>query len=373
MRRFLGILFGAATQVLFLFTVWRLYFFMAGHEPRLSPGTHATNLLLAAQFGISHSLLLHRRTREALSRWISSAFYGCFFCVVTCVSLLATIWAWHESDVVCVRLTGAGESIVRGLFLASWAALFYSLALSGLGYQTGLTPWWNWVRRRPAARRSFEEKSLYRFLRHPIYLSFLGLVWFTPIVTMDRALLIGAWTVYIAVGSVLKDRRLLFYVGDTYRDYMARVPGYPLIPFGPLSRVSARDAEPPQISLPFRTSSEGNETAGGHGLLLQLDLDEGVLALARIDDVVLDAFTPEIRRAGLHLGEALALCGNDLQTAVHGRHDDVVVAMAMPAGVVAGFRKTPLPDGDAVVVDELRALGGAGGGSHMHLLMIGWS
>ena len=67
-------------------------------------------------------------------------------------------------------------------------------------------------------------QSVYRFLRHPVYLSFLGLVWLVPVVTLDRAVLIGFWKFSISLGSVLKDRRLLFYVGDEYRREQADVP-----------------------------------------------------------------------------------------------------------------------------------------------------
>jgi protein-S-isoprenylcysteine O-methyltransferase Ste14 len=67
-------------------------------------------------------------------------------------------------------------------------------------------------------------QSVYQFMRHPIYLSFLGLVWFVPVVTLDRAVLIGVWTVYIYVGSVLNDSRLLFCVGDEYRSCQPAVP-----------------------------------------------------------------------------------------------------------------------------------------------------
>ena len=76
---------------------------------------------------------------------------------------------------------------------------------------------------RPPAR-PFVPQSVYRFLRHPVYLSLLGLVWLVPVVTLDSAVLIGFWTVSISVGSVLKDRRLLFYVGDEYRKEQADVP-----------------------------------------------------------------------------------------------------------------------------------------------------
>jgi hypothetical protein len=69
-----------------------------------------------------------------------------------------------------------------------------------------------------------------------VYLSFLGLIWFTPRMTLDHALLTAIWTAYVFVGSVLKDRRLEFYLQDEYRQYAARVPGYPGMFLGPLAR-----------------------------------------------------------------------------------------------------------------------------------------
>jgi len=97
-----------------------------------------------------------------------------------------------------------------------------------------LTPWLAWVRRQASEKRTFNEVGWYRWFRHPIYLSFLGLIWFTPSMTLDHALLTGIWTVYIFAGSWLKDRRLEFYIGQSYREYEARVPGYPFITWGPL-------------------------------------------------------------------------------------------------------------------------------------------
>jgi hypothetical protein len=62
----------------------------------------------------------------------------------------------------------------------------------------------------------------------------LGLIWFTPDMTIDRAVLVAMWTVYIFLGSYLKDLRLLYYVGNAYQEYRARVPGYVALTFGPL-------------------------------------------------------------------------------------------------------------------------------------------
>jgi protein-S-isoprenylcysteine O-methyltransferase Ste14 len=93
------------------------------------------------------------------------------------------------------------------------------------------------VRGVPQPRREFVERNAYRVLRHPVYLSFLGLIWFAPLVTLNRVVLMAVWSAYILVGSVLKDRRLVHFIGEDYRGYQSRVPGYPGIPFGPLARI----------------------------------------------------------------------------------------------------------------------------------------
>jgi protein-S-isoprenylcysteine O-methyltransferase Ste14 len=259
-RRAGGIAAGVATHLLFALTVWHLYWFLAGKPPNAplasaSPNRGwalAGNLVAALVFALPHSVLLHPTTRGRLKSWISPAFYGLFFCVTTCVTLLLVIATWQTSPVVVVEFTGLAGHVVRGCFYGSWMALFYSLHLGGLGWQTGLTPWLAWVRGVPVPRREFEIRSLYRWLRHPIYLSFLGLIWFNPRLTLDRVVLLTVWTGYILVGSWLKDLRLLRFIGEPYRQYMAQVPGYPLMPAGSLARVPLGNRAPPieQISFP---------------------------------------------------------------------------------------------------------------------------
>ena len=254
MRRSLGILFGVATHLLFAFTVWHLVWFLKGPTiaaDATSGGTLVSrggtpsvvaaliiDTLLAGVFAVPHSVLLLPALRSRLVKaGIAGPFYGCFFCIATCLTLLVTIFCWQPLTTVVWRWPTPLDSCIGWAFVASWGALLYSLHLTGLGWQTGYTPWWRWVRGQRSPARPFVAQGVYRFLRHPVYLSFLGLVWFVPVVTMDRAVLIAVWTVYIYVGSVFKDRRLLFYLGDEYRKYQAEVPGSPGMPIGPLSRI----------------------------------------------------------------------------------------------------------------------------------------
>jgi methanethiol S-methyltransferase len=245
-RRFAGFAVGIATHLLFAVVVWKLFVFLSGPAGPSSPWAIGIDAVLTLQFAALHSLLLAPPVRRLLGRWISRSFYGCFYCVATCLCLLLTFWQWRSFGPTLWSLKGIGAQVVQAGFLGSWAALLYSLSLTGLGYQTGLTEWLHWVRRLPLPRREFHARGAYRWLRHPVYLSFLGLLWFAPTMTADHALLTGVWTVYIFVGSWLKDLRLTFYLGDNYRRYAEQVPGYPFIPLGPLARLprSAPDAEP---------------------------------------------------------------------------------------------------------------------------------
>ena len=236
LRRAAGIAAGVGTHVLFAFTVWHLFWFLKDGRPATGPTSLWRPAGLALLFAVPHSLILWPPAKKRLTRWIPGAFYGLFYCVVTCVSLLVVFAYWQGSTPVLWQLTGPAAAAMNVGFAASWIGLFYSLHLTGLGYQTGLTPWLYWLRRQPQPRRDFVPRGAYLWLRHPVYLSFLGLVWFTPTMSADHAVLTGLWTVYLFVGSWLKDERLAYYLGESYRAYQQRVPGYPLMPLGPLAR-----------------------------------------------------------------------------------------------------------------------------------------
>jgi protein-S-isoprenylcysteine O-methyltransferase Ste14 len=248
-KRSFWLVFGAFTQLLFVGTVCRLFPFLRGEahfRGAFSPvaaTTHAwliVDALLAVQFAVIHSVLLLPPVRKILTRWVPQPLYGSVFSVATCACLLLAMETWHPCSRGIWRLGGMTARVIDGAFLASWVALIYSLWLTGLGYQTGLAPWWAWARRVEPPRRTFDPRGAYRLLRHPVYLSFLGLIWLNPVMTYDRLVLAVAWTTHIFVGSYLKDRRLAYYIGEDYRNYQRHVPGYPFIPYGALGKLHAQ-------------------------------------------------------------------------------------------------------------------------------------
>ena len=251
MRRFLGIACGLATQGLFIATLLPLYRFLRNDFAAAPAGPLWIDAAAALQFAIPHSVLLHPATRKLITRRLPSAFYGLLFCFATCAGLWLMFAVWRGSSSVAWEWPDRFKPAVEIGFFVSWMTLFYSLSLTGFGYQTGLTTWWHWVRHRPVPAREFRPVGFYRYCRHPTYISFLGLIWLTPVVTIDRAVLIGVWTTYVFVGGYLKDKRLARLIGEPYRLYLNDVPAYPvMVPRGlfgwrlPKSRPSLAVAQP---------------------------------------------------------------------------------------------------------------------------------
>jgi isoprenylcysteine carboxyl methyltransferase (ICMT) family protein YpbQ len=244
-----GISFGVMTQLFFVTTVYYLFLFLRDLPGRPAGRWVAVDCVLALQFVFVHSMLLLPRSRSLLSRIVPSQLYGSLFSVATCLGLWLMFSNWQSSPILVWSFSGFRRTMINAGFYASWISLIYSLQLVGLGYQTGLTQWLYWLRSKDLPRREFVGRSIYRYMRHPVYFSFLGLIWFTPRMTVDHAVLTGVWTVYIFVGSYLKDQRLTFYLGETYREYARRVPGYPGVFFGPLGKWRRLDPARPDSEI----------------------------------------------------------------------------------------------------------------------------
>jgi polyisoprenoid-binding protein YceI/protein-S-isoprenylcysteine O-methyltransferase Ste14 len=144
------------------------------------------------------------------------------------VTLALVIGLWRPIPGTVWRLEGDARQAMLVANGAAWVALVYSMSLMGLGYQTGWSSLRRYLAGQPEPRRAFEPRGAYRFIRHPIYVSFLLVSWTTPNMATSHLILSIGFTLYAVAGSILKDRRLAALVGEPYRNYMARVTGFPL-------------------------------------------------------------------------------------------------------------------------------------------------
>jgi methanethiol S-methyltransferase len=247
MSRALWLAVGWSSQLAFALLCLSLMWFLQldtllGHAVGGGSSAVAADLLLVILFAVPHSVLLAPPVRRQLGRIMPAQLSGALFCWVSCLSLWLLMLFWQPIGHELWHADGVALAMVLGAAALGWLLLGYSMLLSGFGWQTGLTSFLAWRRGMADPPRRFERRSLYRHIRHPIYVSFLLVSWLVPVMTVDRLVLAIGFTLYIYAGSWAKDRRLLRYVGESYRAYMAEVPGFPLIGIGPLRRVPIQQA-----------------------------------------------------------------------------------------------------------------------------------
>ncbi|HLO17495.1 MAG TPA: isoprenylcysteine carboxylmethyltransferase family protein [Anaerolineales bacterium] len=81
-------------------------------------------------------------------------------------------------------------------------------------------------------RQLFEEErkgdlvtsGLYRFIRHPLYTFSLLILWLSPSVTINSFIVYVALTLYVLIGIVFEERKLLREFGKEYTTYKSVTP-----------------------------------------------------------------------------------------------------------------------------------------------------
>jgi protein-S-isoprenylcysteine O-methyltransferase Ste14 len=66
--------------------------------------------------------------------------------------------------------------------------------------------------------------GFYRCVRHPLYVAGLIFIWLVPIMTTSLLILNLGLTLYIYIGSIFEERRLIVEFGSAYLAYRNEVP-----------------------------------------------------------------------------------------------------------------------------------------------------
>ena len=180
-------------------------------------------IVVIALWGIVHSLLASLRFKDFLRRVLGEGFmrfYRLMYNLLALISFLPVIylmvalpdqplyqvpapWSWF-------MLAGQGLSALLLL-----AAVLQTDILSFAGL-----------------RQLVEEEKpghlvtngLYRFVRHPLYTFGLLALWLSPSMTVNSFIVYTALTIYILVGIVFEERKLLRTFGQEYAQYKSITP-----------------------------------------------------------------------------------------------------------------------------------------------------
>jgi len=214
---------GGALFVLSLaFCAWSYVVVMG----RLAPATGWTALAIDAAlltlFAFHHSLFAREPVKDVIARMIPADLVRSFYVWIasTLLILVCALWRSIGSELYTVRGLLAIVVVavqLGGLWItARSAARINPLELAGI--------------RPPSPSRGLQVGGPYQWVRHPLYLGWMLMVFATPHMTGDRLTFAAITTGYLMVAIPWEERSLRRTFGDSYARYMRAVK-WRMIPF----------------------------------------------------------------------------------------------------------------------------------------------
>jgi methanethiol S-methyltransferase len=183
-------------------------------------------LLAWAVYGALHSLLASASAKALAERRLGQGvtrYYRLLYNIVVTLTLLPLLALVVLSpDLEISRITFPWLALtlliegVSGLGILAGLLQTGVMRFLGLAQITGSPDF--------GGPSKLEISGLYRYVRHPLYLFGLLIIWFLPLMTWNiLAFNLGA-TLYILIGIQFEERKLLKEFGQAYADYQQHVP-----------------------------------------------------------------------------------------------------------------------------------------------------
>ena len=174
-------------------------------------------------FFFQHSGMIRKSAKRCMSQVISDQNLGAVFSIASGITLLTLVLLWQETALLLASADGFYRWSFRAVFFLAIAGQVWGIWSLKSADLFGTES----VLRRPAPTpppAPMVVRGPYRWVRHPLYLTTLLMIWSYPDLTADRLLFSVLFTGWVIVGTVLEERDLVADYGEVYRNYQRTVP-----------------------------------------------------------------------------------------------------------------------------------------------------
>ncbi len=202
-------------------------------------GTLSLDAGLCLLFFIQHSVMsaapgaacsVRKFFRGWLARSIPDAYGNAIYAICSSLVLLAVVIFWQRSASSLIEVNGVYRIPFYSVFLLSLVGFAWGVRALKSFDPFGISPIRHHLQGTEPKPQQFIVAGPYRWVRHPLYLFMMFIIWACPDLTLDRLLFNLLWTTWIVtVGTIMEERDLVAECGNTYREYQRKVPM--LIPF----------------------------------------------------------------------------------------------------------------------------------------------
>ncbi len=191
--------------------------------------------IISLAFFLQHSGTLRAWFRVRLSSGIPRPFHPAVYAITSGAFLAGVVLLWQISPTTVWALHGPARLVPRALSVLAITGFVWGVRSLRVFDPFGRREISAYLRGRPLPPPHLTLRGPYLWVRHPLYLFMVALIWATPDLSLDRLCFNVLWTAWIVAGSLLEERDLVAVFGDRYRRYQETVPM--LLPWrGPAGR-----------------------------------------------------------------------------------------------------------------------------------------
>ncbi|MEX2307160.1 MAG: methanethiol S-methyltransferase [Pirellulales bacterium] len=188
------------------------------------------NVSLLLLFAVQHNVMARPWFKDWWTRFVPRPIERSTYVAAASLILLLLYWQWRPMPEWVWNVDNAvGRGILWALYFVGWTIVFYSSFVIDHFELFGVKQVWLYLIGREPATAPFSERSLYRWVRHPLLLGFIIAFWSAPTMSQGRLLFAVVATVWILIAIQIEERDLADIIGDPYRNYRKRTPM--LMPF----------------------------------------------------------------------------------------------------------------------------------------------
>src|SRR5690348_9489528 len=189
------------------------------------PQALAIDLGLLTAFAIQHSGMARPAFKKWWTKVIPQAAERSAYVLLSSLCMIVLFVFWQPiGGVIWDTPEGWPRMTVTGLYLFGWALLLYATFLIDHFDLFGLKQVALRLAGKSCGEPVFRTPSLYKLMRHPIYVGWLIIFWSAPTMTVAHLVFAVVTTIYILAAIQLEERDLIRQFGKDYVDYKKRTP-----------------------------------------------------------------------------------------------------------------------------------------------------
>ncbi len=235
MKKTIVLIYGILCYILFLGTfLYAMGFVESLIVPKdLNDGSAASSSLVAmlincgllGLFAVQHAIMARPAFKKMWTKVIPEAAERATFVLATCICLCLMFWQWRPlADPIYTVENPTFRVILFAISFAGWGIVLYSSFLIDHFDLFGIRQVFLYFRGVEYTNHPFMERSLYKWVRHPLMVGFLIGFWVTPDMTQGHLLFAVVTSVYILLGTMIEEHDLVNILSEDYHQYRKRTP-----------------------------------------------------------------------------------------------------------------------------------------------------